>query len=569
MSFDFSTREGRRQQGVLIQCAAEEAGISLEALAREVGCSRALIYQYVSGATLAQSDRLQCIAERTGKPLIFFYGGDAHPDGLDDRVAAQQELLQAQLSPPDLGAAVATCERLVALARQAGDVRIEASARVRQVGALLQRGEFSRAADASEQALPFLRRHALAGHVRAVQQSRGHALLALGRVEDAESCFAAVVAEGDWTARWQGTVSLAALAEHQGLYERALTLLDDVAALAECAPDARGAALARLYAAGNLANVHLACGDATTAAREATVARDLAVQCANRDQYTEALLTLGVCARLAGALGESRRTLEGAARWARLSEDAAREAVAMGELAQTLVETGRFEDACAQAKDGLRQAIAAGSRRAELSAQLALAHAYLRGGSAHEARYHAAQAWEISAHLGQPHAQATALVALGEVHAARRDVAEARQAFAPARDLAESIGARVPALEAGLGLARLGEPWDGSLPAEARELGVPALLWQAWLHEGQRLEAAGEPMAAETAYRAGIGVLTTFRAALAEEPEGDCYLEFRPACEPYLALARLLRARGASDEARHMLDEAAWPPLEAREEEAV
>ena len=100
MTIDFTTREGRRAQGRLIQQAAEEAGLSLEALAREIECSRALIYQYVSGATLAQPDRIQLIAQRTGKPLLYFYGGDATPDNLLERVQGLLTLLTAQLAPP-------------------------------------------------------------------------------------------------------------------------------------------------------------------------------------------------------------------------------------------------------------------------------------------------------------------------------------------------------------------------------------------------------------------------------------------------------------------------------------
>ena len=62
---DLSTREGRREQGLLIQKAVERAGLSVEELANRIGCSRALIYQYLSGTTLAQPDRLQQIAAET------------------------------------------------------------------------------------------------------------------------------------------------------------------------------------------------------------------------------------------------------------------------------------------------------------------------------------------------------------------------------------------------------------------------------------------------------------------------------------------------------------------------
>src|SRR5947208_12075181 len=72
---DLSTREGRREQGGLIQKAVERAGLSVEELANRIGCSRALIYQYLSGTTLAQPDRLQLIAKEVGLPLVSFFGG--------------------------------------------------------------------------------------------------------------------------------------------------------------------------------------------------------------------------------------------------------------------------------------------------------------------------------------------------------------------------------------------------------------------------------------------------------------------------------------------------------------
>src|SRR5262252_2873253 len=71
---DLSTREGRREQGLLIQKAIERANLSAEELANRIGCSRALIYQYLSGSTLAQPDRLQQIANECSVPLTYFYG---------------------------------------------------------------------------------------------------------------------------------------------------------------------------------------------------------------------------------------------------------------------------------------------------------------------------------------------------------------------------------------------------------------------------------------------------------------------------------------------------------------
>src|SRR5579862_5963699 len=76
---DLSTRQGRREQGRRIQQAVERANLSVEELAGRIGCSRALIYQYLSGTTLAQPDRLQQIAAECGVSLTYFYGDEEAP----------------------------------------------------------------------------------------------------------------------------------------------------------------------------------------------------------------------------------------------------------------------------------------------------------------------------------------------------------------------------------------------------------------------------------------------------------------------------------------------------------
>ncbi|MHB0937885.1 MAG: helix-turn-helix domain-containing protein [Armatimonadota bacterium] len=567
MQIDFTTREGRHAQGKLIQQAAEEAGLSLESLAREIGCSRALIYQYVSGATLAQPDRIQQIAERTGKPLLYFYGGESAPEDLLDRILSLQTLLNAQIGPVDLENAVSTAEQLIALARQAGQTKVEATARVRLVSVLLQRSEASRALTALGQTIPFLRQHGLGGPLRASEQNRGHALLALGRIDEAEACFAELAKNDDWTTRWQAKVSLAAVAEYRGQYQRALELLDEALGMAGTAPDTRSAQQLQLYAAGNIANVHLACGDQRAAAAEASRALALAEGLANRDQYIEALLTLGVCQRFDGQLARSRATLETAIRWARLAEDGGREALGRAELAATLIEAGRADDGRELAKDALQQGIATQTRRAELSAQLALAQGYLRADLPQEARYHAAQAMEIGAHLGHPFMQAAALALLGEAYRQRGDAGEARAAFLKARELADAIGTRVPAAQAALGLALTGETvaWP-ELLAQARELEVPTVRWTVLLHAGIAREEAGAPAEAIPLYREAITTLAALRNSLLGEETGDTYLEQRAAWEPYIRLARALQAQGQAEEAERVIVAAEWPPLAAQPE---
>src|SRR3954468_5873986 len=88
---DLSNRQGRREQGQRIQTAVERAGLSIEELANRIGCSRALIYQYLSGSTLAQPDRLQQIAALCGVSLAYFYSDSEEaetPDQSEQRTGA-------------------------------------------------------------------------------------------------------------------------------------------------------------------------------------------------------------------------------------------------------------------------------------------------------------------------------------------------------------------------------------------------------------------------------------------------------------------------------------------------
>ena len=130
---DLSTRQGRREQGLRIQSAVERANLAIEELATRIGCSRALIYQYLSGSTLAQPDRLQQIARECGVTLAYFYTEEpletpeatvspaslptAPPQEVKTRLQENlhllQELADAQETPPDYRALANTCERKI------------------------------------------------------------------------------------------------------------------------------------------------------------------------------------------------------------------------------------------------------------------------------------------------------------------------------------------------------------------------------------------------------------------------------------------------------------------------
>ena len=78
-----------------IQQAVERANLSVEELAGRIGCSRALIYQYLSGTTLAQPDRLQQI-DVTRQPIDVAF--QIQEDRYHDVAYLQAKILDLRLA---------------------------------------------------------------------------------------------------------------------------------------------------------------------------------------------------------------------------------------------------------------------------------------------------------------------------------------------------------------------------------------------------------------------------------------------------------------------------------------
>ncbi len=157
----------------------------------------------------------------------------------------------------------------------------------------------------------------------------------------------------------------------------------------------------------------------------------------------EAMLTHGVCERWEGVLPSSRRVLEGAARWARLSGNKEREAIAAAELGRTLVEMGEWRRDGSRGRTPCSRRLPPVHAAAELTAQLLLAESYLHEGKGAEARYHAAQARELHAYLGQEAAQAEGDLDLGEAQALLMQTDEALKSLADAAAVAWNASAHV------------------------------------------------------------------------------------------------------------------------------
>ena len=614
---DLSTRQGRREQGQRIQRAVERAGLSIEELAGRIGCSRALIYQYLSGTTLAQPDRLQQIAAECDVPLVYFYSDTAELPGatpsaqaarpavpaptaapqevaarLTDSLRALQELADAQESGPDYRALASTCERILSLAAQLGDRQLQARAQKRLGNARLRMADYPRAADALTRAVALAVETGDIANETGARQSLGNALLAMGRGQEAREQFARIASGPIFSGRWQGTLSLGAVHELHGEYQQAMQRFDEAAAILEEA-EATGAApndevsIGLLYVNANRTNVYLDGGDFRGA-------RPLAEKCladaealGNADQHLEARFNLAWCDFYTGSWPQAHRGLSTMMQLARFVGDQGRETMARAWLGIFLAAAGDFDTAIAYGKDALALALSRGDRRAELYAQLALADAYtgvtLRDS---EARYHTSQALAVATALRHERHEIECRLRMARLNAQTGDLNELRDSASRALTLAQRLGARhleslarVWQAEALRLAAGTGESAEAAL-AQARneaatartlaqELGMVEALWRAQdilaqitLQEQPNSAAEGESL-----LRAAVASLEALRTALIEAGIPDTLLENADCAAVYTRLLRLLRQNGREEEANTFLEQTGWPPLAARLDE--
>lgn len=586
---DLSTREGRREQGQLIQKAVERASLSVEELAHRIGCSRALIYQYLSGTTLAQPDRLQQIAAETSVPLAHFYGADGD-DGrrgrrggdpearLAERIAQLEQLADAQEAPPQWDALASTCERLVSLAGQSENEAGEARALLRLGRARCRMGEFSRAIESLRRAAELF---AGLGDARGEAQARqalGHALLATGKTAEARDQFAWIAGEGPADNRWSGVVSLAGVFEQLGDYRQAMEKCDEAAALLEQSKRPAEAAHGMLYVNGNRANLYLACGDFDSARKLAEKCMGEAEALGNSDQHLEARLNLGVCDLYTGHWASAQRLLTSALQLARFLGDRSRESVARATLAMMLAALCDCDNCILQAKDALAAALSQGDHRAELFAQMALADAYFVLARDSEARYHANQALGVASALRLALYEAECRLRIGRLCLHADEPEDAREPIERGLKAAGRLGARAVEAEAltlrGELLLRAGDAPGAAESARAAvalacEIGAVPLQWEAESLLA-RAACATNPSDLDAALRAtarAVDAMWQVRADLREAGIPDTVLEDRGRLAVHLLRARLLQETGGADAAEVFLEQAEWPPLTERFQE--
>ncbi len=601
MELDLTTAEGRKRQGELILQAIKEAGLSVEQVAKDIGCSRALLYQYIAGTTLAQPDKLTLIARRVGKPLAFFYGADlAEPEALQvEREALQQEraawehlqaeererrlrdrletllkLVAAQESSPDWKAAASTCEQILPMARELGDIRAEALALFHLGNLQLLMADLDGALTALRQAQGLFERLNETPHALACRQSIGRALLLMGKPDEAREQFAIPAQSEHWQNRWEGIVALAAVAEWTGDFQKAMAHLDGAEDLSASAPTERMAKTVHLFVAANRANVYLACGDFAQAVKLAKEAMNLAEQLGDRDQQLEALLTQAVCQR---SLGEWLSAYENAARarmLALFANDSERMTIAETVLANIASVAGDFASAKEWAKGALTAALRLRSRRAEMWAHKALAETYLREENPEDARYHAQTAVELAEAMrhATEHAHSLCLRAWtgllmgrgkGGLADSQRD---AERAFA----VADEKGMRhVAALAMWLltlitherGEAKATE-WLTEAERLAREIGDADLLYRCLVTKGDWRLAIGDWQTAAQALTEANELLTQWRTQWTQAGHDDTWLEDPLRFRACLALARCLVHEKGGEGAAAFVEQLGWLPLQ-------
>lgn len=586
---DLSTRDGRRRQGQLIHKAVERAGLSIEELATRIGCSRALIYQYLSGTTLAQSDRLQQIAVEVSVPLSYFFqtpGDDGRKtrrqgdrsdstDRFRERVVHLEELARAQESPPDWDGLVSTCERIVSLASPLDETSIEARALLRMGKARCHTGEYARATASLQRAAALFGTLNDAGGEADARQALGHALLATGKTGDARAQFEWLAQSGLWQARWTGTVSQAGALEEMGDYRHAMEKCDEAAAILDESQNTAEVRRGTLYVNANRVNLYLACGDFESARTLSERCRDEAEALGIVDQNLEARLNIGVCATFQGQWAAARTTLNSALQLARLVGDRSRESLARATLAILLAAMCDCDACIREAKDALASALSQGDHRSELFAQMALADAYFAIDRESEARYHANQAVAVASALRLVQYEAASHLRVARLALRADDLKEAAEHLDRALATAEKLGARHLEAESRLirGQMRLqaGDPAEAVSEASAsrdiaRTLGASPLEWEAQgiLARAECGRVDGNRAQAGQATARAVELIEQVRSKLLDAGIQDMMLEDRDRQATYLLHANLHVESGQRAEAEQFIEEVGWPPLAKR-----
>ncbi|MGC9318582.1 MAG: helix-turn-helix domain-containing protein [Armatimonadota bacterium] len=462
---DLRTAEGRRELGQRIQTAVMGADYpSLAAFAEDLGCSRALIYQYVNGETLAQLDRLSRIADLTGRPLEWFFAADPNgvspdPHTLSDQIeqmrqrcealerslareraarlaemegftdaliCAQRQLCLARERAGDPVGALEAATRWAELASSRGDTAARMSAQLHAGRAAAASGSRDRAEEALCEARELASESGDARVEMAARQELIRVRQAAGRIEEAEVEARSLAASDRWWPRWSATVTLAALAEQSGRLQAAEEYLDRAEEIiAQQDAPAENRAIAEVYLLSNRVNLQLARGHYSAAECQSRRLQDRAAAAGLPDQLREAALNRAICSLRGNRLDEAGERLDRVAEWAQMASDRRVEALCEAFEAERLIRCGHLAAAREAALGAVEHARQTINGQALTEAELALGTAYLASGLSQDASYHLRRCARRAERLCLHRLQVAARLALARAE----DQPERRQAL--------------------------------------------------------------------------------------------------------------------------------------------
>jgi tetratricopeptide (TPR) repeat protein len=562
---------------------------SLPAFAAQLGCSRALIYQYVNGHVLVQPDRLTTIAELTGRSLEWFFAGDpsaaaGETEELRQRLRecrreseelarslarergarseqyeqhrralteALRELCLALRRTGDATAMLEVAPRWLELARDAGDESAAMDARLQMGHAWFHTGELARAERVLSDALVT----AIALHdARAessIRQEMVRALQAAGRTDEARH-QAQRVADGErWWPRWSGLVSLAALAEQTGDLDGAEARLQEAAHAAEDGKaSAQQRTLARAYVTSNRVNVSLARGRYGEALAQGESHRALAAAGNLPDQLREAALNTAIAQVRVGSVAEATEQLQRLDEWAMMSGDTRIGALARvfaGELARRC---GDFAAAKQAALDAIERATESGHELVVGEAELALGEVYSAMGQWDDATHRLTKCVARASRLGLRRLEVAGRLGLARA-TVREQAEEAMEVLQGVRAAADEAGYEDLHADALVALAHRGPPDEarrlaGKATRVARSCGY---FWGesgGLLAEARACAAAGQPAHAADRLRRAVRLKTERTGAA----PGSAVLEEERQLQA--ALATACREAGEDDKAAQL-----------------
>lgn len=475
--------------GMRIRKAAQEAGITLRELGERMRVSRPTIYAYASGTLRVPNHRLARLSEILGKSESYFRPVSA--EDLDPSSEARQalNLIEALMGPPDPKRALETALNVIQESGEARNPGIRAEFLRRAGNARALTGDHLGALRNLDDALHVFTAAGREEDASRCSQTLGLCYIALGRLEEAESCFRRAEAGLPPAERWKGTTSLASLAERRGDYGPAEELLSSLVA------DDALPRSAQVYVRATYASMTCTRGFWRSGLALTEAALGEATEAGATDQVNELMIAVARALTALGRYDEAWTMHVRAQDVATSLGDQARYAFNAAARAQLAVRLGDHKAARDEAVSVLATALERHHLRAESLARLVLAEGSLAEGAFSEAQAHAVQARGHSVRNSYPvaYVQASALLAFANAAAGNpaAGVAAAEAAEPQSSGLGEAramlLAAHAVCLR-GLGDDEAADQKEAASASAASEAGIASTTpWNAELSEQVRV----------------------------------------------------------------------------------